>query len=132
MLRLQKIKQEEVSNIFTIPEYEVWKYSTGNDGKGYTVKYYKGLVTSTSAEAEDYFSNLDLRGVHFHGLKNDNVTQDIHESTGNSDTKFEIDSTGAPGKIRFTSGHDLIHVAFSKEHAEDCKVWINTVKSTHY
>jgi DNA topoisomerase-2 len=35
---------------FTLPEYLAWKDSTGNDAKGWKIKYYKGLGTSTSAE----------------------------------------------------------------------------------
>jgi DNA topoisomerase II len=35
---------------YTLPEYEQWKeYSNG--GAGWTVKYYKGLGTSTAQEA---------------------------------------------------------------------------------
>jgi DNA topoisomerase-2 len=40
---------------FTLPEYEAWKLNTQNEGKGYEIKYYKGLGTSTAAEAKDYF-----------------------------------------------------------------------------
>ncbi len=35
---------------YTIPEYETWKRGTGNDGKGWNIKYYKGLGTSTAQE----------------------------------------------------------------------------------
>lgn len=38
---------------YTLPQFEEWKESTGNDGKGWKVKYYKGLGTSTSSEGED-------------------------------------------------------------------------------
>ena len=37
-------------------EYETWK-SENNDGKGWKVKYYKGLGTSTSKEFKEYFQN---------------------------------------------------------------------------
>lgn len=47
-----------VIDFFTIPEYEDWKNSTP-DVKNWSVKYYKGLGTSTSKDAKQYFSNLD-------------------------------------------------------------------------
>lgn len=48
--------RQEVT-FFTIPEYEVWKSSNDN-GRGWTIKYYKGLGTSTAADAKKYFSDL--------------------------------------------------------------------------
>ena len=54
-------KGKQSKTFFTLPEYEAWKESTGNDAKGWKVKYYKGLGTSTSAEAKAYFSNLPLQ-----------------------------------------------------------------------
>ena len=36
-------KGEKIETFFTLPEYEEWKESTGNDAKGWTTKYYKGL-----------------------------------------------------------------------------------------
>jgi len=39
-------------------EYDGWKQSLGANGeKGWTIKYFKGLGTSTSAEFKEYFAN---------------------------------------------------------------------------
>ncbi len=48
--------KKEVS-FFTIPEYERWKERNEN-GKGWVLKYYKGLGTSTTEDAKKYFSDL--------------------------------------------------------------------------
>ena len=45
-------KGKKSETFFTLPEYEEWKESTGNDAKGWHIKYYKGLGTSTSSEGE--------------------------------------------------------------------------------
>ena len=45
-------KGKKTHTFFTLPEYEEWKAETGNDAKGWTIKYYKGLGTSTSSEGE--------------------------------------------------------------------------------
>ena len=49
---------------YTIPEYQQWK-ENNNKGKGWKIKYYKGLGTSTAAEAKEYFSNLDRSQIDF-------------------------------------------------------------------
>ena len=48
-------------------EYEKWKQK--NDGKGYKIKYYKGLGTSTSKEFKEYFK--EKRIVYFNFTEED-------------------------------------------------------------
>eukprot|EP00927_Polykrikos_kofoidii_P048835 TRINITY_DN43028_c0_g1_i1.p1 TRINITY_DN43028_c0_g1~~TRINITY_DN43028_c0_g1_i1.p1 ORF type:complete len:1283 (-),score=282.07 TRINITY_DN43028_c0_g1_i1:225-4019(-) len=43
---------------FTMQDYSKWK-SENRDGRGWNIKYYKGLGTSTSKEAKEYFKNLN-------------------------------------------------------------------------
>ncbi len=43
---------------YNMVEYEKWKRET-NSGKGWAIKYYKGLGTSTAKEGREYFSELD-------------------------------------------------------------------------
>merc|ERR1719460_3564140 len=47
----------KVIQFFTVTEYEKWK-KRNNDGKGWKIKYYKGLGTSTAAEAKEYFNEI--------------------------------------------------------------------------
>jgi DNA topoisomerase II len=49
------VKGKSEKTFFTMPEYEHW-FETA--GPGWKPKYYKGLGTSTAAEAKTYFSNL--------------------------------------------------------------------------
>jgi len=49
---------------FTMHEYEKWKEQT-NNGKGWSIKYYKGLGTSTTMEAKEYFRALDEHSLSF-------------------------------------------------------------------
>ncbi|KJH51305.1 DNA gyrase/topoisomerase IV, A subunit [Dictyocaulus viviparus] len=51
-------KGKEERSFFSIPEYNEWRNSTEN-WKTYKIKYYKGLGTSTSKEAKEYFSDMD-------------------------------------------------------------------------
>lgn len=56
-------KGNEVISFYTIPEYETW--SKASDRSSWKVKYYKGLGTSTSKEAQEYFSNIDRHRIEF-------------------------------------------------------------------
>ena len=51
-------------SFFTIPQYKAWCNENGGAGTG-TAKYYKGLGTSTAAEAKEYFSNLSTHEIDF-------------------------------------------------------------------
>lgn len=57
-------KGKRTVEFFTLPEYEAWVESTGG-ARGWRVKYYKGLGTSTPSEARDYFSDLEKHVVPF-------------------------------------------------------------------
>ncbi|EPS40613.1 hypothetical protein H072_5511 [Dactylellina haptotyla CBS 200.50] len=60
-------KPTKTKAFFTLPEYEEWKES--NVEKGWETKYYKGLGTSSSAEAKEYFSDLDKHLKEFHSMQ---------------------------------------------------------------
>ena len=49
-------KQKKI--FYTIPEYEEWRETLSDQGRSWKIKYYKGLGTSTSAEAKEYFKGL--------------------------------------------------------------------------
>ncbi|EPY78107.1 hypothetical protein CB1_001119003 [Camelus ferus] len=49
---------------YSLPEFEEWKSSTPNHKK-WKVKYYKGLGTSTSKEAKEYFADMKRHRIQF-------------------------------------------------------------------
>ncbi|KAG9133849.1 hypothetical protein Leryth_017933 [Lithospermum erythrorhizon] len=49
----------KVLSFYTMPEYETWKESLGASPSGWSIKYYKGLGTSTSEEGKEYFEAID-------------------------------------------------------------------------
>jgi DNA topoisomerase-2 len=58
IIKATKGKSRQI--FYTMPEYETWKESLGAAGsKGWAIKYYKGLGTSTAAEAKEYFAAMD-------------------------------------------------------------------------
>ena len=91
-------KGKTVLQFYNLTDYEDWK-KENNDGKGYYIKYYKGLGTSDSKEAKEYF-------------------KDIEGSTIN----YVWDET-EKGKNK-TISDDALELAFSKELADRRKKWL--------
>lgn len=55
-------------SFFTMPEYESWKEAHRHE-RGWEHKYYKGLGTSTTEDAEIYFRDLDRHLKEFHVMQ---------------------------------------------------------------
>lgn len=51
-------KKKKAQSFYTLQDYEEWRKI--NPIKGWRVKYYKGLGTSTSKEAKEYFRELNI------------------------------------------------------------------------
>lgn len=57
-------KGSQSLSFYSLPEFEEWKKGTDN-WFAWKVKYYKGLGTSTSQEAKEYFSDLARHRIRF-------------------------------------------------------------------
>lgn len=57
-------KGNEDLSFYSLPEFEEWKAATPNNS-AYRIKYYKGLGTSTSIEAKEYFSDMERHRILF-------------------------------------------------------------------
>ncbi|CAO1613505.1 unnamed protein product [Sympodiomycopsis kandeliae] len=62
IVKVTKGKQEV--SFFTIPEYEEWK-AQNNDGRGWVIKYFKGLGTSSAQDAKKYFRAMNKHKLPF-------------------------------------------------------------------
>lgn len=118
-------KGKQSLTFFTLPEYEEWKESTGNDAKGWKIKYYKGLGTSTAAEAKEYFSNLDRHEITFEQISLD--FKDGDEAMDELDFDATAEGVVKPDKIN-SYGSGLIDMVFSKKRVEDRKDWLNALE----
>ena len=54
---LKATKRNETLSFYSNPEFEAWKTANGGTS-GWSLKYYKGLGTSTEVEAQEWFRNL--------------------------------------------------------------------------
>ena len=66
-------KGSETKEFYSMNDYNAWKQG---DTRGWNVKYYKGLGTSTSSEAKEYFRHLDKNVVEY---RNDEQSTDSIE-----------------------------------------------------
>lgn len=62
IVKATKNKQELA--FYSLPEFEEWKKQTENY-KTWHIKYYKGLGTSTSKEAKEYFADMEKHRITF-------------------------------------------------------------------
>uniref|UniRef100_A0A673BE93 DNA topoisomerase 2 n=1 Tax=Sphaeramia orbicularis TaxID=375764 RepID=A0A673BE93_9TELE len=62
IVKVTKNKQE--LSFYSIPEFDEWKKQTENF-KTWHIKYYKGLGTSTSKEAKEYFADMERHRITF-------------------------------------------------------------------
>ncbi len=71
---------------YSIPDYEKWKKKVSNL-KNWKIKYYKGLGTSTSKEAKEYFKKFEESIVHYQENSNtDDLINLAFQKDNNKDT----------------------------------------------
>ena len=58
-----------------------------NDGKGWKVKYYKGLGTSTGKEFKEYFKNKKIISFNYTGNNSDNAIDKVFNKHRADDRK---------------------------------------------
>ena len=67
---LKATKGKQVKNFYYDDEYTKWKEE--NDTRGWKIKYYKGLGTSTAKEFKEYFSEKKIVNFEYNGEVSDN------------------------------------------------------------
>lgn len=75
-------------SFYTMGEYDSWKESNQN-GKGWNIKYYKGLGTSTSNEAKSYFKEMNKCLLNYYNDDKEKCHKSIMLAFAKSDKKDE-------------------------------------------
>jgi len=71
-------------------EYEIWKTQNGldqNEFKGWKIKYYKGLGTSTGKEFREYFEKKKIVGFEHNGKHSDDIIDMVFNKKRADDRK---------------------------------------------
>jgi len=120
-------KKDKVISFYTLTDYEEWK-EKNNNGKGYEIKYYKGLGTSDNKEAKEYFKDLKSNLIEYQWL--DEIMEMTEDSENeNSETKkpkIKKKNNLKKEKTVHTVSDEAIELAFSKELADKRKDWLMT------
>ena len=115
-------KGKEVIAFYNLTDYEKWKETP--TASNYKVKYYKGLGTSTSVEAREYFVDIDSKLINYFW------DQELVELSKQTPQKEELDSDSDDSDEEqdfFEFPHnddDAIKLAFDKSRVEDRKKWL--------
>jgi DNA topoisomerase-2 len=85
---LRAKKGAQIKLFYNDGEYESWKQSLDQAGPvGWTIKYFKGLGTSTSAEFKEYFANKKIVDFVYEGPESDDVIDKVFNKERADDRK---------------------------------------------
>lgn len=88
ILKAKKGNQE--LKFYNEGEYEQWK--TNNESKGWTIKYYKGLGTSSKTEWREYFEEKKFVGFEHTGVTSDNAIDMVFNKKRADDRKTWLET----------------------------------------
>ncbi|MCJ1284626.1 DNA topoisomerase 2 [Xylographa opegraphella] len=99
-------------SFFTIPEYEAWREEHKHE-RGWEHKYYKGLGTSTTEDAQVYFRDLDKHLKDFHVMQeNEPELIELAFSKKKADERKEWLRQFKPGTYLDHSTKDITYTDF--------------------
>ena len=127
---VKAIKGKDVITFYNLTDYENWRET--DESNGYKVKYYKGLGTSTSQEAKEYFLDIDTKLINYFW---ENVEKDVKAKFSDSENSKSEKKSRKPKEYEsddevldiFIPNHDdddAIRLAFDKSRADDRKKWL--------
>ena len=87
---LRAKKGSQVKVFYNEGEYQSWKDET--DTNGWTIKYFKGLGTSTSSEFKEYFANKKVVDFVYNGPESDDVIDKIFNKKRANDRKTWLEN----------------------------------------
>lgn len=98
-------------------EYDVWKKSIGGNIHGWTIKYFKGLGTSTSVEFKEYFANKKIVDFVYNDITDDTIdkifnkkrTEDRKTWLENYDKNTYLDTSRSSVYYSDFIDNDMIH-----------------------
>jgi DNA gyrase/topoisomerase IV subunit B len=98
-------KGSEILSFYNLPDYDNW-LDVDASHKNWKIKYYKGLGTSTAAEAREYFIDFEKKLINYTWISN------------NDDEETDL-------PYKKNNDEDAILLAFEKARADDRKVWLH-------
>ena len=121
---LKATKGKQTKSFYSESAYQNWKENNDN-GKGWKIKYYKGLGTSTAKEFKEYFAKKKLIMFEYNGQDSDNAIDKVFNKLRADDRKdwlanYDKDAVLNPSnnRVRFEDFTDREMIHFSKYDCE--------------
>jgi len=89
---LRAKKGQTIRLFYNDGEYNEWKESLGGSLNGWTIKYFKGLGTSTAAEFKEYFANKKIVDFVYSGEVSDNSIDKVFNKERADDRKTWLEN----------------------------------------
>ena len=90
---LRAKKGQQTVLFYNDGEYEQWKQTFGEGGpKGWTIKYFKGLGTSTAVEFKEYFAHKKIVGFTYSGPSSDDSVDKVFNKKRPDDRKVWLEN----------------------------------------
>ena len=113
---VKAFKGKHVKIFYNLSEYDNWKEL--DEANGYKTKYYKGLGTSTSDEAKDYFVDIEDKLINYFWQNVTKESQKVSEEEVSEEENKELI------KEKIHPDNNAITLAFEKHRADDRKKWL--------
>lgn len=130
-------KGKEVETFYNLTEYEdfVDKLKEKNQAHLWKTKYYKGLGTSTSAEAKEYFNGIENKLIKYFyksamkamgsaDEESDEESESDDESVATTESSTAKKTKDFKKSLLLDNDDDAITLAFDKERSDDRKYWL--------
>ncbi|KAJ1892411.1 DNA topoisomerase 2, partial [Kickxella alabastrina] len=98
VVRVTNVRNKERKDFYTEVEFKRWFELQPDLGKGWTIKYYKGLGTSKDIDAHEYFRNLEFHRKSFDPPESeDRMLVDMAFNKGKANARKEWLASYQPG-----------------------------------
>ena len=120
-------KGKDVITFYNMTDFEKWKETP--EASSYKTKYYKGLGTSTSEEAKEYFIDINTKLISYFWENVDKEIQAKLPSKDENDSDEELqeelqEELHEELQEELRDDDDAIRLAFDKTRADDRKKWL--------
>lgn len=112
---LKVFKGKQKIDFYTLTEYENWQKETPGSHT-WKAKYYKGLGTSTSADAREYFEDFEAKKICYTMSGGEGAVAGMGGAGG---------GTGTPPMEVSGVAKDALDLAFNDKRAQDRKAWLS-------
>ena len=132
---VKAVKGKNTITFYNLSDYDNWKATP--DASNFKIKYYKGLGTSTTLEAKEYFDNIETKLLNYiwkntitteqtetvivvptkKKSKTKLITETVEETSDNDNVVSDV-------FIPIHDDDDAIRLAFDKSRANDRKKWL--------